>query len=184
MSDRLISVIIPVYNGADSIKLPIESIDSDYAEIIIVDDGSTDDTFKVCKEYEKLYSNVVVYHQENGGPASAREYGIKKSKGKYVMFLDSDDFYEKGTSARMIQVIEKYNEPDLIRFRYRRVPDGKIQDEYFSETEKYVKSENFKEEVYPMYLSGFMLNAVWSNCIKREILAEIQLSDIEKKLKF
>lgn len=184
MKDKLITVIIPVYNGADSIKIAIESIDSNYAEIIIIDDGSTDDTFKVCKEYEKRYSNVVVYHQENRGPASAREYGIKKATGKYIMFLDSDDYYEKGTIARMIDIIEKYNEPDLIRFRYKRVPDGQIQNEYFSETEKFVKNENFKKEVYPMYLSGYMLNAVWSNCIKREILAGIQLTDTEKKLKF
>ena len=122
--------------------------------------------------------------QENGGPASAREHGIRKSEGKYIMFLDSDDCYEKGTIRRMVELIKMYNEPDIIRFRYKREPDGKVQDKYFPETEKYVLNENFKDEVYPMYLSGFMLNAVWSNCVKREIFSKIKLSDSEKKLKF
>ena len=87
-----ISVIVPVYNVEDYLKECINSIlNQNYKnyEIIIVDDGSTDDCSKICDEYKN--SNVKVYHKLNGGLSDARNYGIKKASGDYLVFVDSDD---------------------------------------------------------------------------------------------
>lgn len=182
MNEKLISIIIPAYNGEDTIKRCIESINSSNVEIIIVDDGSQDNTLNICKEYEMKNENIKVFHQKNKGQFSARNLGIKNSTGKYVMFMDCDDYYLDNTISRIQEIIEKYCEPDLIRFRYKKTPDGYLQYEYFNEHEKVIKKENFKEQVYPMFINGYMLNAIWTNCVKREVLYKIKLDD--KTIKF
>lgn len=95
-----LSIIIPVYNCEKFIEKAIESlIDQKFrdVEIIIIDDGSTDNSLSVCRELEKKYNFVIVYSQENKGPGSARNYGIKIAKGEYITFLDSDDYIPKNT---------------------------------------------------------------------------------------
>ena len=184
MNEKLISIIIPVYNGESTIKKCIESAISDKVEIIIVDDGSKDGSLKICQEYEKNNNNINVYHQENKGPAFARKLGIEKSSSKYVMFLDCDDYYEDGIYDRILEVIKKYNSPDIIRFRYRKVSDGYNQYEYFPDPEKIISRKDFKELVYPMFFQGYMLNSLWTNCVKREIFNKIVFLDTEEKLQF
>ena len=94
----MISVIIPVHNGLNTIKKCIESIlvstFCDF-EIIAVDDGSTDGTEKVLEDIAKEDDRVKVVHKINGGSASARNMGIEKAKGEYIMFVDADDFVNK-----------------------------------------------------------------------------------------
>lgn len=178
MREYQISVVVPVYNGENTIKACIESIDHTNAEVIIVDDGSKDSTYSICKEYEKVNSNIRALHKENQGVALARKYGVEHASGKYIMFIDADDCYTPNTITRVLEVIKKYDNPDLIRFRYQKIPNGYDQYKYFPEQELFIKKEEFKEKVYPMFLDGYMLNAVWSNCVKRDLLTRIYgLSD-------
>ena len=92
-----LSIIIPLYNGASYIRNSIESIEDvnvgikDALEIIVVDDGSTDDGASVVKRLCELYSNIVLLHKENGGIASAREFGLNYATGDYITFCDQDD---------------------------------------------------------------------------------------------
>ena len=97
-NQELISVIIPIYNVEKYLKECIESvINQTYTllEIILIDDGSTDNSLKICKELAKIDSRIKLYHKDNGGLADARNYGIDRATGKYITFLDSDDFIEK-----------------------------------------------------------------------------------------
>lgn len=90
----LISIIIPVYNVEKELKRCINSIivqTYKNIEIIFVDDGSIDNSYAICCEYEKKYKNIFVF-QKNGGAASARNFGFMKSKGEYITFIDADDF--------------------------------------------------------------------------------------------
>lgn len=95
----LISIIVPVYNTGAYLERCVESIVAqDYSplEIIIVDDGSKDEeTIALCDSLAEKYENVHTYHKPNGGSASARNYGIKLAKGKYIGFIDSDDVIER-----------------------------------------------------------------------------------------
>lgn len=170
---KLISVIIPVFNEEEKIEKSIESINNNDVEVIIVDDGSTDNTLKICREYEAKYSNIKVFSQKNQGQNAARYKGISNSSSEYIMFLDSDDSYNENTISRVTEVIEKYNHPDLIRFRYKVLPKGNVQDEYFQDDEKYIEKNDFKELVFPMFLNSYRLNALCTNCVKKSIIDKI-----------
>lgn len=93
----LFSIIIPAYNCDKYVDKTIESViqqkvNAEY-EIIIIDDGSTDHTFDICQSYAQKYSFISVYKQSNQGVSVARNEGIKRAQGQYIMFLDSDDYY-------------------------------------------------------------------------------------------
>lgn len=173
MSERLISVVIPVYNEEEYIRRSIESINNDSVEIVIVNDGSTDKTLDVCREYEAKYDNIKVFTQENQGQNAARYKAISEASGEYIMFLDSDDSYNPNTVSRVIETIEKYNHPDIIRFRYQMLPKGIIQDQYFDDQEKYVEKKDFKDLVYPMFIDSYRLNALGMDCVKKSLIDSI-----------
>lgn len=109
----LISVIIPVYNVEKYLKKCVDSVlKQDYIniEIILVDDGSTDSSGNICDEYSNKYPNKVkVIHKKNGGLSDARNYGIKKSSGKYLIFVDSDDWIEENTISYSYKEIIENN---------------------------------------------------------------------------
>lgn len=90
----LISVVVPVYNVAKYLKKSIESIvNQTYTnlEIILVDDGSKDESGDICEDYSLKDSRIIVIHKPNGGLSDARNAGIKQAKGEYITFVDSDE---------------------------------------------------------------------------------------------
>lgn len=92
---ELVSIVIPVYNVQDYVKCCLDSVISQTykaLEIILIDDGSTDKSGKICDDYAKMDNRIVVIHKENGGLSDARNVGIDSATGKYVCFVDSDDF--------------------------------------------------------------------------------------------
>ena len=97
------------------------------------------------------------------------------------MFVDSDDYMINNSLEKMREMIKKYS-PNLIRFRYMKNNGEYEQYKYFEEKEKYIKKEEFREEIYPMFISGYMLNAMWTNCIKREYLENINIDKYKNVL--
>lgn len=94
MRNDLISIVVPVYNVEKYLKDCVESLlvqTYKYNEIILVDDGSSDNSALICDEYEKNYNMIKVIHKTNGGLSDARNAGLKKALGKYICFIDSDD---------------------------------------------------------------------------------------------
>lgn len=93
-----ISVIVPVYNAENYLNRCIESVlTQTYTDwqMVLVDDGSKDESLKVCQKYADLDSRISVIHQENAGPGIARNTGIAAANGDYIVFIDSDDYIEK-----------------------------------------------------------------------------------------
>ncbi len=109
----LISVIVPVYNTGTPLKHCIDSIlNQTYStlEIILVDDGSTDNvTLSICQDFLRKHPNIVLIHQENGGPSKARNTGIEHANGKYITFVDSDDFIDSNAYYDLLKTAHKYN---------------------------------------------------------------------------
>ena len=108
MNETLISIIVPVYNIEDYLPRCIESVlNQTYTnlELILVDDGSKDKSGEICDEYCKNDERIRVIHKENGGSSSARNAGINVAKGKYLGFVDSDDYIEKDMYERMVEAI-------------------------------------------------------------------------------
>lgn len=124
-----ISVIIPVYNTEKYIEKCLDSLESQRMqdfEIIIVNDGATDNSENVIKDYMKNSKlNIKYLKKENGGLASARNYGVKKASGKYLSFLDSDDYLDKNLFSELEKYIDK--DIDLIKFKMKTVDEnGKL----------------------------------------------------------
>lgn len=111
-TEPVISIIIPMYNAADTISRTIESVlNNSYVnwELILIDDGSTDETDKICKSYTDLDKRISYYKKKNSGPGDSRNYGIKKAQGRYYMFLDADDIYHNNTLEVMVNAAIENN---------------------------------------------------------------------------
>lgn len=110
MDKPLVSIIVPVYNREKIIETCIASLQNqsyEHLEIIIVNDGSSDHTFDVCTKLCVKDSRIRLIQKANGGVSSARNLGIKEAHGEYIMFLDSDDVYEKDTVKKMVEYADE-----------------------------------------------------------------------------
>lgn len=108
----LISIIVPIYNSAKFLHRCINSIlTQDYLniEIILVDDGSKDESPIICDDYSKKHNNIRVLHIPNGGASLARKKGIEIAKGQYLSFIDSDDYVTKNYISALYTAIQKYH---------------------------------------------------------------------------
>lgn len=122
------SIIIPIYNNEEYIEDCIGSVlDQGYKtfELILVNDGSNDKSGNICEYYSKRDSRVIVIHQENQGRVLARRKGIEQLSGDYLLFLDSDDYWDLNLLESIYQCIREHN-CDLILFKYKRVIDGNV----------------------------------------------------------
>ena len=109
----VISIIVPVYNAEETLKRCVSSIINQTftdIEIILIDDGSTDKSGKMCDEYSANDIRVNVFHKENHGVSAARNTGIELAKGKYILFVDSDDFIKKEFCEQLIDIKKRYRD--------------------------------------------------------------------------
>lgn len=120
------SIIIPVYNVYDYLGKCLESVLNqtyDNYEVIIVNDGTKDNSQEIIKYYCKLDNRFKGYIKENGGLSDARNFGVKKATGDYIVFLDGDDYISKKLLESINEEL-KINEVDLVRYQVRRIVDG------------------------------------------------------------
>lgn len=125
----LISVIIPVYNSEKYLeKCLLSLINQSYKkiELIIINDGSTDNSIKICNKFKKKDSRIVLINQENKGRSEVRNVGIKKAKGTYIMFVDSDDYVTQDFCLDALNEI-KHTNSDIVFFDYFSVSNSVIQ---------------------------------------------------------
>ena len=120
-----LSIIVPVYNVEKYLHKCVDSLLAqdllpDEYEIILVDDGSPDHCGEICDRYAAEHSNIKVIHRENGGLSAARNSGIDVAQGKYIQFVDSDDFLEPNVLKSLVQKMED-EQLDILRFNYQNV---------------------------------------------------------------
>lgn len=121
MSYPLVSVIIPVYNVENYLKECLDSVlNQTYKniEVIVINDGSTDKSLHILEDYSSKFNNIKIIDQENSGQSVARNKGLENAKGKYIYFLDSDDYILPDTLKKLIKKLEM-NNLDIIRFAAR-----------------------------------------------------------------
>lgn len=112
------SVIIPVYNCEEYLRRCLDSlVDQHYSdyELILIDDGSTDQSLAVCREYQEKYPQIKVMTQENGGPSIARNRGLSEASGDYLLFIDSDDYVSDTYFAVLDQTLRR-SDADIVMF--------------------------------------------------------------------
>ena len=120
------SIIIPVYNVEKYISKCLESVLSqsyENYEVILVNDGSTDGSYEIIEQYEKRDDRISCHSKENGGLSDARNYGLQFVTGDYILFLDSDDYWEKGL-LEQINTSLKEGQADMLRFSFQKVDES------------------------------------------------------------
>ncbi|MEK0313681.1 glycosyltransferase [Cohnella sp. 56] len=167
----LISIIVPIYNVEQYIHACISSIiNQTYQniEVFLVNDGSPDKCPEICDYYAEIDNRVTVIHKQNGGLSDARNAALKVARGKYILFVDSDDFIELNACEQLINQ-EKGNDPEIIVGNAWRI-EGKTRkplykrnnsNEYFITGTQYLLQE---------LQAGNMHMAVWLNLYKRDYL--------------
>lgn len=144
---ELVSVIVPVYKTEKYLVRCVNSIrKQDYAEleIILVDDGSPDKSGELCDEIARLDDRVQVIHKTNGGLSSARNVGIEASKGKYICFVDSDDYIEKDYVSTLYRLIDK-NKADLAKIDYIEIRTDDYLDKGQSGEERFYEGKEVEK---------------------------------------
>lgn len=119
----LLSVVVPMYNCAPIIVRCLDSIDYQDCEIIVVNDGSQDNGAEVVEQYAAINPHVRLINKPNGGVSSARNLGIEEAIGKYISFIDADDYIVSGGLERIVNLAEEYN-ADVVKFKYKSVQDS------------------------------------------------------------
>lgn len=179
MNNIRFSIIIPVYNVEKYLSECIDSVlhqnFSNY-EIILVDDGSTDSSGQICDEYAQKYSNIKVIHKENGGLSDARNFGIKEAKGEYLMFLDSDDFWEGTTILSDLSKIIDEEKSDLIINEIATF----FEESSKSAVRKFQNIKKIKNNIFKDNLDFLVRNDIYyatacNKTIKRSIIEENNL---------
>lgn len=174
----LLSIIIPVYNAKKYLEKCLESIlcqnFRDY-EIILVDDGSKDESEKICDKYAAEYTNIIVRHIKNGGPSNARNVGLEIATGTYIQFVDSDDDLKNNTMEQLKEITLEYNFPEMIIYEaevldgsnnilgYERLPNSGL-----VEVDKNLLKLNSKTK-------SCMLHYIWNRWYRRDIIVNEKL---------
>ncbi len=165
---ELISIIIPVYNGEKWIKRCIESIlNQTYPniEIIIINDGSTDNSLDICKKYEK--ENVTIIDKENSGVSDCRNIGIQNAKGKYLFFIDIDDFIKEETLEELYKIAKKYD-ADIVKCNYQEIEDSgdAIKETSFEKFREFnIENKQDKDELDSLLINTYKFHNVWGQLI-------------------
>lgn len=170
-----LSIIIPVFNAENTLKRCLDSVlqqKDDELEIVVINDGSKDLSDEIMQEYKLRYPEIISYYKkQNTGVADTRNYGIEKAKGKYIMFLDSDDYID----IQLYNIIKQYIERDieLIKFKLQRVDENnniieKVTGPIF---EKTTGEEGFKY----LYASDVLLDSPCVYVMKKDIFIRNKL---------
>lgn len=174
------SIIVPVYQVEEYLPQCVQSVLSqtfpDF-ELILVDDGSTDRCPQMCDTYEKEDSRVKVIHKLNGGASAARNLGLKSSRGRYIMFLDSDDFWiRENVLQDLFQLILQDN-PDVIVIKAVSFhqSDGSFNEKHYSVEHIGLQSDCYDERFSQLVFSGAYRANAWNKVFARKLLSKTDL---------
>lgn len=173
----MVSFIVPCYNSSATIERCIDSILAQTfsnIELIIIDDGSADDTVALVQNYKKRDPRIKLIKQKHGGPNMAREAGVKKASGEYIMFVDSDDYIVEDAVEILIKAIKKYN-VDYIRFNGINTNNGTIVQPILNinDNSKIIDSR----EIIELLLTSYRLNSICLQIYKANNIKKIKAFD-------
>lgn len=180
MKEKILSIIMPVYNVEKYISNSLDSIvlnengTDDWLEIILVDDGSTDNSGKICDQYALKYSFIKVIHQKNQGQAAARNAALDIARGEWIAFVDSDDIVRANYLSVLLSNIQNNTEADIIIFKFKSFNDG---DHIQNESAKfYIKNISILSKSTSMYYltTDEIGNYMWNKIFRKQIFDSIR----------
>ncbi len=167
-----VSIIIPVYNTADKLNRCLDSVlkqSHKDIEVIIINDGSTDESLNICKSYKSGDNRVIIINKKNAGVSAARNSGLEIATGEYIQFLDSDDFINEDMSERLVAEI-KENKVDVVICGYNKVDKNGIKKK-FSKEVTITEISKFKNKFFEIF-KGALFNSPCNKLYKREKIKE------------
>jgi glycosyltransferase involved in cell wall biosynthesis len=174
MKNPNISVIVPIYNSEKFISKCVDSFLAqtyfDF-ELLLINDGSTDNSGRICDEYALKDNRIRIFHKENGGVSSARNVGIKNAKGKWIWFVDSDDSVQSQTLDSLSQYFE--DNIDCIMFGFKKLnAQNQIIYEYTGGRKNILL--NNEESIKCLYSSLFYpyQGYIWSKLFRKELISK------------
>lgn len=176
----LISVIMPVYNSAEFLHLAVDSVKNQTMEdweLLLIDDGSSDESGKLCDDYARDDERIRVFHQENSGITKTRNRGIRESRGRYITFIDNDDEYRPDILERTCSLAEQH-QADIVKFGYHveeDYPGGlKLTRESCAKKLTVLTEENLAREYQNVRDSGYF-NMIWNGIYRRSLFESEKL---------
>ncbi len=175
----LISVIVPIYNVEKYLERCIKSIiNQTYSnlEILLVDDGSKDRCSEICDEYANVDSRITALHKINGGLSDARNYGIDRSKGDYIILIDSDDYIHRDMIRILVEeTIREKSDITICTYKYvyDNEPDEKDK-EFDHRVETRVLDRNTAQEMYYTSDMTLDLTVAWNKLYRRSLFENIR----------
>ncbi len=167
-SELLISIIVPIFNASRYLDECIASvINQTYSkwQLILIDDGSTDKSAEICISYVNRDNRIEYHHKNNSGQFESRRLGIRYSRGKYLMFLDSDDMLEKNALERVVYFVNK-TKCDCIVFGVKKLLGNTVCDVWKEKKNHCIKN---KTELYKKVLSDAKYNALWRKAVNASL---------------
>ena len=180
MKTPLISIIIPVWNTGSSVRHIVDAITSqsfDDFELLLIDDGSSDDTLSVLHDLAKSDARIHVYTKQNGGPSSARNIGLEKAAGKFIQFYDSDDNIPDGALSTIASTIRQYDSDVLVSGWQidLQSPQGLVKNYKQITPQQEVVTEHMAEYVLRSLGSSGTLYNLWNKLFRADIIRENSL---------
>jgi len=167
----MVSVVVPVYNAQNYIEKCLDSIKGqifDDFEVILIDDGSTDSSADICKKYCSEDKRFSYYYQENSGPDMARKAGTMRSKGQYIMFVDSDDYISEHMLVHLTEAAFKY-EADVVCSQIVRVSGEKMWDTT-AHSENVQIYEDKKAAMEAYFVNGYLVGSYEAKLIDTKLM--------------
>ena len=178
MGNELISIVVPIYNVEKYLRMCLDSIlgqTYEHFECLLINDGSPDKSADICKEYVDKDARFHYFEKENGGLASARNLGIKYSKGKYITFIDSDDWVDSSYLENLYELMIKHN-ADVSIACYGAYDEERATYLFYAYGDEYEKVYSGREvvEQLPKFEGGDLtFQTSWGILSKRELFDQI-----------
>ena len=167
------SFVIPIYNGEKVIKRCLDSVllqSFDNYEVVIVNDGSVDNSISICNDYYTLFPNIRIISQNNSGPGEARNVGIKNSRGQYILFVDQDDFVE----PNLLENIDRafMDTVDILKYNVNYLGD-RLDPQIFNTPS--IKAVSGDQALLILLQSKKLFATTWMYAIRKELFFKYDL---------
>ena len=172
----MVSIVVPVYNAEKYLEdCLISLVDQTYEniEIILVDDGSVDDSGRICDSWAEKDDRIIVIHKKNGGLSDARNAGIDASRGEYLSFIDSDDFWDDASALEHIHINLTETDADVLVFPAKRYYESEDKYTYIitSDVDRTkIIDKDVNASIRYMIENNIYRAAAWNKVVKKSII--------------
>ena len=185
MDDNIVcSVIIPAYNAEKTIlnclnSFDLHEINKHHFEIIVVNDGSSDNTSNLVKNFFQKIKNCIVIDKENGGVSSARNIGLKNATGKYIFFCDADDKVIQSNLFKMIEYAEQFD-CDVLIAKYKTKNTKGYKEDHLP-SYQLLDKKGIEDLILSRYIIGEGISSIWNKLFRRDIIVKYKIEFDEQR---